>query len=108
MTTHNYSAGMASDAFDGLAWQEPPSQNQMPIRATEMVSGSGAPRVCDMCMLKKRKCNRKRPICSRCLEDNLICIYSSSKKKPGPAKGSQRKKPKVSHAQTPNVPTGKC
>jgi len=51
MTTHNYSAGMASDAFDGLAWQEPPSQNQMPIRATEMVSGSGAPRVCDMCML---------------------------------------------------------
>src|ERR1700709_2513502 len=33
----------------------------------------------------------KRPSCSRCLEGGSPCSYSSTKRKPGPVKGSRRK-----------------
>ncbi|KIV77475.1 hypothetical protein PV11_09265 [Exophiala sideris] len=48
-------------------------------------------RVCDRCILKKVKCNMKRPSCSRCLDGNFPCVYSNSKRKPGPRKGMPRK-----------------
>ncbi|KAI1612165.1 hypothetical protein EDD36DRAFT_466004 [Exophiala viscosa] len=35
--------------------------------------------------------NMKRPSCSRCLDENYPCMYSNSKRKPGPRKGMPRK-----------------
>jgi hypothetical protein len=34
--------------------------------------------------------DQKRPVCSRCHEGGFACIYSSSKKKPGPARGTRK------------------
>ncbi|KAF4257338.1 hypothetical protein CNMCM8057_003667 [Aspergillus fumigatus] len=39
---------------------------------------------------RKVKCDQKRPVCSRCHEGGFACIYSSSKKKPGPARGTRK------------------
>lgn len=33
----------------------------------------------------------KRPTCSRCIESGWNCIYSTAKKKPGPARGARRR-----------------
>ncbi|KAE8378185.1 hypothetical protein BDV26DRAFT_197898 [Aspergillus bertholletiae] len=46
-------------------------------------------RVCDHCIRRKVKCDLKRPSCSRCLEAGHSCIYSSTRRKPGPTKGSR-------------------
>lgn len=48
-------------------------------------------RVCDRCIQRKVKCDLRRPTCSRCNEAGLECIYSSARRKPGPAKGSRRR-----------------
>jgi hypothetical protein len=45
-----------------------------------------------LALLTRKTGNRQRPTCSRCAEDNVRCVYSSTKRKPGPVKGSQRKK----------------
>jgi hypothetical protein len=34
--------------------------------------------------------DQKRPVCSRCHEGGFVCVYSSSKKKPGPARGTRK------------------
>lgn len=34
--------------------------------------------------------DQRRPVCSRCHEGGYSCIYSSAKKKPGPARGTQK------------------
>ncbi|GAQ11818.1 NADPH-dependent 1-acyldihydroxyacetone phosphate reductase [Aspergillus lentulus] len=39
---------------------------------------------------RKVKCDQKRPVCSRCHEGGFACVYSSSKKKPGPARGTRK------------------
>ena len=33
----------------------------------------------------------KRPTCSRCIESGWNCVYSTAKKKPGPARGARRR-----------------
>ncbi|KAH2682717.1 hypothetical protein KXW53_003142 [Aspergillus fumigatus] len=53
-------------------------------------SGASNLRVCDKCISRKVKCDQKRPVCSRCHEGGFACIYSSSKKKPGPARGTRK------------------
>ncbi|KAL2065504.1 hypothetical protein VTL71DRAFT_3174 [Oculimacula yallundae] len=60
--------------------------------ATRKGTGTGTARVCEKCVIKKRKCNRQRPTCSRCLEDKVACVYTSAKRKPGPAKGFKKAK----------------
>ncbi|KIW02537.1 hypothetical protein, variant [Verruconis gallopava] len=47
-------------------------------------------RVCERCIKKKVKCSQGRPACSRCQEAGLPCIYSATRRKPGPSKGSKR------------------
>lgn len=47
----------------------------------------GGERVCDRCRVKKTKCNRQKPTCSRCSENHWECTYSAIKRKPGPPKG---------------------
>ncbi|RHZ50509.1 transcription factor domain-containing protein [Aspergillus thermomutatus] len=39
---------------------------------------------------RKVKCDQKRPVCSRCHEGGFACVYSSSKKRPGPARGTRK------------------
>lgn len=34
--------------------------------------------------------DQNRPVCSRCHEGSYSCIYSSAKKKPGPARGTHK------------------
>lgn len=34
--------------------------------------------------------DQRRPVCSRCHEGGYSCIYSSAKKKPGPARGTHK------------------
>ena len=34
--------------------------------------------------------DQRRPVCSRCHEGGYSCVYSSAKKKPGPARGTQK------------------
>ncbi|KAL6405399.1 hypothetical protein AUP68_11153 [Ilyonectria robusta] len=48
-------------------------------------------RVCDRCILKKVKCDMKRPTCSRCVESGWVCLYSSLKRKPGPGRGVRKR-----------------
>ncbi|KAG7192816.1 Fluconazole resistance protein 1 [Scheffersomyces spartinae] len=36
-------------------------------------------RACDSCRIKKTKCNGLKP-CSRCIQDNKICVFSEKKK----------------------------
>jgi hypothetical protein len=36
--------------------------------------------------------NLQRPACSRCIEEDRPCVYSSTKRRPGPAKGSRGKR----------------
>ncbi|KAL1984906.1 hypothetical protein VTN96DRAFT_8565 [Rasamsonia emersonii] len=48
-------------------------------------------RVCDRCIWKKVKCDLQRPSCSRCREVGWPCVYSSTRRKPGPPLGSHRK-----------------
>ncbi|KAI1802623.1 hypothetical protein F4811DRAFT_528793 [Daldinia bambusicola] len=50
---------------------------------------SATSRVCDRCIRKKVKCDLQRPQCSRCLEANHSCTYSTRKRKPGPPRGSR-------------------
>ncbi|GFG20364.1 NADPH-dependent 1-acyldihydroxyacetone phosphate reductase [Aspergillus udagawae] len=65
--------------------------------------GASNLRVCDKCISRKVKCDQKRPVCSRCHEGGFACVYSSSKKKPGPARGTRKaarrtaKSPKTTH-----------
>ncbi|KAI0599777.1 hypothetical protein F4775DRAFT_549810 [Biscogniauxia sp. FL1348] len=49
-------------------------------------------RVCDRCIRKKVKCDLKRPRCTRCSEVGFSCTYSTERRKPGPARGSRRRK----------------
>ena len=51
----------------------------------------GEERVCDNCRVKKTKCNRQKPTCSRCAENRWDCTYRTVKRKPGPPKGSSGK-----------------
>ncbi|KAH7126062.1 hypothetical protein EDB81DRAFT_810372 [Dactylonectria macrodidyma] len=48
-------------------------------------------RVCDNCIRQKVKCDLGRPVCSRCFERGYACIYSSTRRRPGPLPGSKRK-----------------
>ncbi|KAG4429947.1 hypothetical protein IFR05_014570 [Cadophora sp. M221] len=53
--------------------ESPPTQQQR--APANMGSGTGTAR---------------RPACSRCLDDNVTCVYTSARRKPGPAKGFKR------------------
>ncbi|KAB5511433.1 hypothetical protein GE09DRAFT_689788 [Coniochaeta sp. 2T2.1] len=52
--------------------------------------GGTRPRVCDNCIRQKVKCDLGKPRCCRCAERGVACTYSSVRRKPGPAPGSQR------------------
>lgn len=50
---------------------------------TKATRGSGSPKIklrasCDGCYLTKIKCDKARPMCSRCLTYGIDCVYSPS------------------------------
>ncbi|KAH7409620.1 putative fungal-specific transcription factor [Cadophora sp. MPI-SDFR-AT-0126] len=48
---------------------------------------------------KKVKCNLRKPACSRCVQEDTPCVYSSTRRRPGPAKVSRRE-PQISAGVT--------
>ncbi|KAH8802574.1 hypothetical protein F5884DRAFT_802360 [Xylogone sp. PMI_703] len=56
-------------------------------------------RVCNRCIVRKVKCDMRRPSCSRCLEASADCEYSRRRRKPGPPKGSRRRTAATSSVQ---------
>ncbi|KAJ6034280.1 hypothetical protein N7499_001489 [Penicillium canescens] len=66
-------------------WSLPEVTSPQRVRDGERQASS---RVCDNCIRKKIKCDLKRPSCSRCLERGYTCTYSSTRRKPGPARGA--------------------
>lgn len=69
------------------------------ISPTNATRDSGGPKTklrasCDGCYLTKVKCNKSRPMCSRCLTYGVDCVYSPSSRsgrtKRGPESGKTR------------------
>ncbi|KAL7907567.1 hypothetical protein GGI35DRAFT_454413 [Trichoderma velutinum] len=59
-------------------------------RSSASGSRTSISRVCDRCIRKKIKCDTQRPTCSRCFEHRHTCVYSYTRRRPGPARGSRR------------------
>ncbi|KAI1741736.1 hypothetical protein F4680DRAFT_414885 [Xylaria scruposa] len=48
---------------------------------------------CNNCVQAKRRCDRQTPVCSRCAEKKLTCIYSKSRKASRPEKYGRKPTP---------------
>lgn len=59
----------------------PPGDDNLQPEAGASSSGSEA-LACVSCRSRKLKCNRMRPICSRCAKAKLECVYPESRRKP--------------------------
>ncbi|KAF3395302.1 hypothetical protein DPV78_009098 [Talaromyces pinophilus] len=56
---------------------------------------------CDPCSAAKVRCDKKHPACGRCMQMNLICSYSESRKH---GRQSWRLRKRLAHERTATVP----
>ncbi|KAB5554727.1 hypothetical protein GE09DRAFT_1122170 [Coniochaeta sp. 2T2.1] len=68
----------------------PPDSPDSPSFTPEHRDGTRISRVCDSCIRKKAKCDQSRPTCSRCSANGYSCVYSLTRRKPGPQRGFRR------------------
>lgn len=97
----NTSDGQKNSSPRPARWAETGRTNT--IRSIPQLRTS---RVCDRCIKNKVKCGLQRPSCSRCVEGGTPCVYSSTKRKPGPVKGMRRSVSSVrGHAKAATRPS---
>ncbi|PKK43361.1 hypothetical protein CI102_12213 [Trichoderma harzianum] len=79
---------------DSIDCVNPGNSHSLESTDTPRSSASGSrtsiSRVCDRCIRKKIKCDTQRPTCSRCSEHGHTCVYSYTRRRPGPARGFRR------------------